>query len=501
VPSSSERRRAIDRDPLALTDSVFAVGRGERDMPERPNIVCIVADDLGWRDLSCYGSPFYETPHLDRLAHEGARFTDAYASCPVCSPTRASLVTGQYPARVGITNYIAGEAEGKLREPEYTLDLPHDRTTVAEALSAAGYETAFVGKWHLGDEGHWPEDCGFDHNVAGCDWGMPGNGYFSPWGNPKLDDGPDGEYLTDRLTDEAIDLIDGADEPFFLDMSYYAVHTPIQAPADLVDTYDAKREALGLDPQPFDEGPRMPCEHKQDQRIVRRREQSDPTYAAMVHRMDANVGRLLDAIAAADRETVVLFTADNGGLATAEGSPTCNAPLAEGKGWLYEGGNRVPLICRWPGHTDGEIHDTPATSPDLFATILDAAGVDLPDQPVDGVSLRPVLAGDAIDRDAIFWHYPHYGNQGGTPAGAVRTDRYKLVEFFEDDHVELYDLAADVGERTDISDDEPALAADLRERLAAWRADVDATMPTENPDFEPWPDRAEPGQAARSDGE
>jgi arylsulfatase A-like enzyme len=468
-------------------------------MPDRPNIVCIVADDLGWRDLSAYGSPFYETPNLDQLAHDGARFTDAYASCPVCSPTRASLLTGQYPARVGITNYIPGEAAGKLQEPEYTMHLPHDRTTVAEALATAGYETAFVGKWHLGAADHWPTDHGFDHNVAGCDWGMPENGFFSPWGNPALEDGPEGEYLTDRLTDEAIDIVDDSDGPLFLTMSYYAVHIPIQAPASLVDTYDAKREALGLDPEPFDEGPRMPCEHKRDQRIVRRREQSDPTYAAMVHRMDANIGRLLEAVDQLDGETIVLFTSDNGGLATAEGSPTCNAPLAEGKGWLYEGGNRVPLVCRWPGVTDGEVHDTPATTPDLFATMLDAAGVDQPDQPVDGTSLRPVLEGEDLERDAIFWHYPHYGNQGSTPGGAVRTDRYKLVECFEDDHVELYDLDSDVSERRDLAAERPDVAADLRERLADWRASVDATMPTENPDFEPWPERAGAGRAARSE--
>ena len=488
---------------------------------DRPNVVCITADDLGWRDLGCYGSPFYETPNLDRLAREGARFTDAYASCPVCSPTRASLMSGQYPARVGVTNYIGGTADGKLLTPEYTMHLPGELTALPEALGEAGYESWHVGKWHLGgeEEDSLPGDHGFEENVAGCSWGMPSNGFFSPWDIPTLENGPEGEYLTDRLTDEAIELIEshaggegsGGEDPFFLNMCYYSVHIPIEAKADTIAKYERKREALGLDDETeFEVDGRFPGEHKKDQRIKRRLLQSDPTYAAMVQHLDENVGRLLDALEreGVAEDTVVVFTSDNGGLATAEGSPTCNSPLSEGKGWMQEGGNRVPMIVRWPGVTDQEgdqVVGTPATSPDVYSTALDAAGVDEPvDQAVDGESLRPVLEGDGdrepdssdgdgLDRDAVFWHYPHYGNQGGTPAAAVRQGDWKLIEFFETDGVELYHLGEDVREEHDLSDHRPEKVRELRDRLHEWQEDVDADFPADNPDYEPWPDRAGPG--------
>jgi arylsulfatase A-like enzyme len=267
-----------------------------------------------------------------------------------------------------------------------------------------------------------------------------------------------------------------------------------------VARYRRKRTALGLDEvQAFETGDRFPTEHKRDGRIERRLVQSDPTYAAMVEALDRNVGRVLDALERSGQadDTVVVFTSDNGGLATAEGSPTTNRPLAEGKGWMHEGGNRVPLLVRWPGVTDRagapEAVDEPATSPDVYPTLLDAAGVPIPEgQGVDGESLRPVLTGGSLDREAVFWHYPHYGNQGGTPASAVRAGRWKLVEFFEDDHVELYDLEADVGETTDLSRERPDRTRALHDRLREWRRSVGATLPTANHDFEPWPDRAGP---------
>lgn len=481
---------------------------------ERPNVICITADDLGWRDLGCYGSPFYETPNLDQLAREGTRFTDAYAASPVCSPTRASVMTGNYPARVGVTDWIDfwGEthpARGKLVDAEYSDHLPHEQTTLAAALGDAGYDTCHVGKWHLGgvDQESSPEDHGFDVNVGGCEWGKPSGegGYFRPWEIPTIDESnaEADAYLPDRLADEAVTLIEEStddDAPLFLNYNPYLVHTPLQAPDRLVERYERKRAALGLDDiAEFELGGRFPAEHKQDRRIKRRLVQSDPVYAAMVEVLDRSVGRVLDALERTGQaaNTLVVFTSDNGGLATAEGSPTTNRPLSEGKGWMQEGGNRVPLIVRWPGVTDTEdtpaVVETPVISPDIYPTALDAAGVETPDgQAIDGESLRSLFAGADLDREAVFWHYPHYGNQGGTPAAAVRAGDWKLIEFFETDHVELYHLADDVREEQDLSDHRPDTVADLQTRLREWQDEVGARFPAEDPSFESWPDRAGP---------
>jgi len=466
----------------------------------RPNIILLLIDDLGWADLGCFGSSFYQTPNLDRLAQQGMRFTDAYASCPVCSPTRASIMTGKYPANVGITNYIPGNAWGKLMGVPYFHELPRDETTVADALRGSpsgggggggGYQTWHIGKWHLGPRGNWPEDRGFDRNIAGCHWGMPTQGYFSPYGCPTLSDGPEGEYLTDRLTTEAIGLIrQRGDKPFFLNFCHYAVHTPIQAPADLVKKYEQKAKGLGLDQRKtFEEGEPFPCLHKKDKRIQRRLLQSDPTYAAMIENLDANIGRLLDALDAegiADN-TLVMFTSDNGGLSTAEGSPTCNAPLLEGKGWMYEGGNRVCQIARWPGViAPGSECSVPVTSTDFFPTFLEAAGLDpMPEQHEDGVSLMPLLRGEnKLDREAIFWHYPHYGNQGDSPACSIRAGDLKLIEHFEDDRLELFDLRQDIGESRDLAAEQPETVERLHGQLVGWREAVGAKIPEVNPDYE-----------------
>ncbi len=420
----------------------------------QPNFIFILLDDYGWKDSSCYGSSFYETPNIDRLATEGMRFTDAYAACPVCSPTRASIMSGKYPASVGITDWIdhAGEihpCRGKLVDVPYLKNLPQEETTIAATLRANGYHTWHVGKWHLGKEAFYPDRHGFEVNVAGCHWGKPINGYFSPWSIPTLEDGPEGEYLPDRLTDEAIKLIQNNDgSPFFLNLWYYLVHTPIQAKAEKIKKYEEKAKALGLDQQKtFEEGDFFPCEHKKELRITRRLLQSEPAYAAMIESMDENVGRVLAALneTGLTDNTVIFFTSDNGGLATAEGSPTCNAPLAEGKGWMYEGGTREPLIVRWPGRIEaGSICDVPVSSPDFYPTMLDMAGLDLlPEQHCDGESILPLLkGGNTMKREAIFWHYPHYGNQGGTPGSSVRCGDYKLIEFFEDGRLELYNLRA-----------------------------------------------------------
>ncbi|WP_127585186.1 sulfatase [Paenibacillus koleovorans] len=464
----------------------------------RPNIICILIDDMGWKDLGCYGSSFYETPNLDRLAAEGMRFTDAYAACPVCSPTRASLMTGQYPAVVGITNFIgtnrAHPSKGKLIDVPYLKQLPLEKRTIATSLREEGYQTWHVGKWHLGEEAYYPDRHGFDLNIGGCGWGLPMKGYFSPYGLTTLEDGPEGEYLTDRLTDEAIRLLQerDADRPFFLNLWHYAVHTPIQAKPDDVERFQQKATVLGLDQiNPFEEGELFPTEHKRHLRVTRRRVQSDPAYAAMVYNLDWNVGRLLDALerSGASDNTLVVFTSDNGGLSTSEGSPTSNAPLHEGKGWMYEGGTREPLLVRWPDVVPAGVEcSVPITTPDWYPTFLEAAGIDPADSGtrLDGVSLLSLLRQPdaALQRDAIFWHYPHYGNQGGTPGSSVRMGGYKLIEFFEDGRLELYNLAEDLEERHNLAAAMPEVAARMQRRLAQWRASVEALIPEPNPD---WP--------------
>ena len=465
---------------------------------KRPNIIFILIDDMGWRDLACYGSTFYETPNLDRLASEGIVFTDAYASCPVCSPTRASILTGRYPARVGVTDWIdwghgLHPCRGRLIDAPYVDHLPLQETCLARPLKAGGYNTWHVGKWHLGGPEFHPDKHGFDVNVAGCEWGMPRFGYFSPWKMPTLSDGPAGEYLTDRLTDEAITLIRGnRGKPFFLNLSHYAVHTPIQSKPEQIAKYEAKAKALGLDKQKvLQEGPLFPCEHKKTQHIVRRLVQSDPAYAAMVENLDWNIGRVLRALDETGQaeNTMVIFTSDNGGLATAEGAPTTNRPLAEGKGWMYEGGTREPLIVRWPGVIrPGSTCGVPITSPDFYPTLLEAAGLDpIPEQHCDGVSLMPLLRGGGkLGRDAIFWHYPHYGNQGGTPGCSMRMGDFKLIEFFENGRLELYNLRDDISEDHNIADANPELVRRMHGMLVEWRESVQARIPEKNPSFVPW---------------
>ncbi len=467
---------------------------------KKPNILFILIDDLGWRDLSCYGSTFYETPNLDRLASEGMLFTDAYAACPVCSPTRASLLTGKYPATVGITDYIDWSGKwhpqrGRLIEAPYLKGLPQSEATIAQALREGGYRTWHVGKWHLGGPGRYPTDCGFDVNVGGCEWGCPQNGYFSPWRIPGMKDAPDGTYLTDHLTDAAVALIrEKDDRPFFMHLSHYAVHTPIQAPRELVDKYKDKAKLLGLDRiNPLRSGEHFRTERMRQAVIKHRMLQSDPTYAAMMENLDTNIGRVLSALDETGQagNTMVIFTSDNGGLATGgfwegENAPTCNLPLQAGKGWMYDGGTREPYIVRWPGRIrPSSICRQPITSPDLYPTLLEAAG--LPprsSQHVDGVSFMPLLEGDtSFDRGPIFWHYPHYGNQGGQPGSSIRYGKWKLIEFLEDGGIELYDLSDDISETMDVSEAHPDKVLDLHARLVAWRKAVGARMPEQNTEW------------------
>lgn len=459
---------------------------------KKPNIIFTLIDDMGWKDLGSYGSDFYETPHIDRLAEEGVRFTDAYAACPVCSPTRASIMSGKYPATVGVTDWIGAHTKGKLIDAPYIDHLPLEEKSIAASLKEGGYDTWHVGKWHLGTEAYYPDKHGFDVNIGGCHWGSPHGGYFSPYGIENLEEGPEGEYLTDRLTDEAISLIENkSDKPFFLNLAHYTVHTPIQAPQELVKKYEQKARDLGIDKiNPIVEGEHFPPDHKKNERIQRRVIQSHPEYAAMVENLDTNMGRLFEALEASGEadNTIVIFTSDNGGLSTAEGSPTCNAPLNEGKGWMYEGGVREPLLVKWPGVVEpGTVSDVPVTSPDFYPTMLEMAGLPLqPEQHTDGVSMNPVLRGETeLDRDAIFWHYPHYGNQGGSPGSSIRMGDFKLIEFFEDDVVELYHLRDDIGELHDIAADHPEVVKDMKERLTDWRESVGAIIPKENPDYVP----------------
>jgi arylsulfatase A len=440
---------------------------------EKPNVILILADDLGWADPGCYGSKYHKTPHLDGLAASGVRFTDAYAACPVCSPTRASLLTGRYPQRYNLTDWLPGRPDRpdqKLLRPKLDQQLPLDEITLAEALKPAGYVSGHVGKWHLGGKGFGPEQQGFDLNVAGDQTGSP-RSYFAPFKSkdgafmPGLEKAPDGEYLTDRLTAEAEKFVEAnRDRPFFLYLAHYAPHIPLRAKPELVAKY-------------------KPGKHG---------EQGNPNYAAMLESLDDGVGRLLkklDDLKLAER-TVVVFMSDNGGLATLEGSnmaATFNGPLREGKGYLYEGGLRVPLIVRWPGVTKaGATCGVPVSSIDIFPTALEACGVKS-EAKADGVSLVPLLKGGALKREALYWHYPHYANQGGRPGGAVRAGNYKLIEFYENDRRELYDLSKDVGESRNLIADKPDVAKDLAAKLDAWRKEVGARMMTPNPDYLPNP--------------
>lgn len=467
-------------------------------MKKKPNLIFILVDDLGWRDLSCYGSSFHESPHIDRLVGSGLRFSDAYAACPVCSPTRASLLAGKYPATLGVTDYIHWDRKGfkkrgRVVDAPYVDHLPHEQENLAKVLGRAGYQTWHVGKWHLGDPGSYPEDHGFEVNVGGCEFGHPGkNGYFSPWTLPVLQDAdvPEGTYLTDYLTDRAIGLLQGRDtrRPFYLNLWYYSVHTPIQAKEATVRKYEEKARQMGLDEgEAIVEVEPYPTEDKRGQRVRRRLFQSNPTYAAMIEHLDENIGRLMQALEESGEadNTLIVFTSDNGGLSTG-GPVTSNRPLAEGKGWMQDGGIRVPLAICWPGVTRaGAESSEPVTSPDLYPTILDAVGVERPTgQSVDGASLEPLLrGGESLEREAILWHYPHYGDQGGTPGSSVRMGDWKLIERHEDGSLEFYHLGNDIGEERNLAVDEPERVEAMHERLRAWQKSIEARFPEANADW------------------
>jgi len=466
---------------LVIVIGLTKLGRAaDPENPEEtpPNFVVVLIDDLGWKDLGCYGATYYETPHIDQLAADGIRFTDAYAAAAVCSPTRAALLTGRYPARIGITDWMRMAPAGTrtdLKDPPagafenvgegmltprnpYRMEL--EEQTIAELLTDAGYKTGQIGKWHLGAEPWYPDRQGFSFHRGGSDLGQPPNYFFpfSPQSAHRLsgfESGPDGQYLTDREADEAVSFIRrNHAQPFFLFLSHYAVHTPIQAKKEFEEYF--KEKPLG--------------------------DQKNPAYAAMIASVDQSVGRVLAELEAQGihENTLVIFTSDNGGLA----SVTNNAPLRGGKGNPYEGGIRVPLIARWPGIiAPGGTSQTPVSSIDIFPTLLDAAGLPTPEKPtIDGESLLGVMEGrDKLTRDGLFWHFPHYRGHDATPYSIVRQGNYKLIRFFDDGHLELYNLAQDPGEQENLTSREPERTKQLSVLLSKWLLGVGAQIPKSAP--------------------
>ena len=452
---------------MAMPRMVF----GARARGQKPNFVFVLIDDLGWADVGCFGSRFYETPNIDLLAAQGMKFTSGYAACPVCSPTRASIMTGKYPARLHLTDFLKGRRTRKgspVLPAPYRDELPLEEVTIAEALKSAGYTTCHIGKWHLGGEPYFPEHQGFDINIGGCHSGAPRSFFWPKWGdNPPVVGRREGEYLPDRLAEEAAHFIEvNKDKPFFLYLSHYAVHIPMEAKEEMIAKYRAKPKPRGG--------------------------QDNPIYAAMVESIDQSVGRVVKTLERLriDDRTVVLFMSDNGGLSVREGKntpATTNAPLRCGKGYLYEGGIREPWIVKWPGVVKpGSTCDVPVISVDFFPTLLEIAAVKgvKTNGPIDGESIVPLLKQTGgLKRDAIYWHYPHFSNQGGRPGGAIRQGDFKLIERYEDGTLELYNLERDISETNNLAYSMPDKTAELRKRLHEWRKSVDATMPPPNPDY------------------
>mgnify|MGYP003684125619 FL=1 len=437
---------------------------------EQPNVVVFLVDDLGYMDIGANNpNCFYETPNIDRLAKTGMRFTNGYAANPVCSPTRYSLMTGKYPTRVMATNFFSGKRSGKFNPAPLHDRMDLDEITLAEILKKKGYGTFFAGKWHLGPtKEFWPKAQGFDINMGGWAKGGPytGKKYFSPFKNPELHpDSPEGEHLPNRLADETTKFIrQNKENPFLAYLSFYSVHTPLQGRKDLVEKY--KKRAAGISGEEF--GPL----HDRKVRIL----QKHAVYAAMVEAMDEAIGKVLTALedARVTENTMVVFTSDNGGLSTSEGSPTSNLPLRGGKGWVNEGGIREPWIIRYPGVTKaGSVSKEMICSIDLLPTVVSVATIKL-DHAVDGIDLTPALKGGELKRDALYWHYPHYSNQGGIPGGAIRMGDYKLFENYENGTVSLYNLKKDIGESKDLSSLELKKVKNMRNKLHAWYKEVDA---------------------------
>lgn len=449
---------------------------------KRTNFVFFLVDDMGMMDLGTYGSTFHETPNIDKLAKTGMKFNYGYAVCPVCSPTRASIMTGRHPVRVDITDWIPGSSnnkKNKLIHPEDRDNLALEEITLAEEFKRHGYQTFFAGKWHLGNEGHWPTDQGFDFNIGGHHRGSPPGGYYAPWTNPVLKSKKKGEYLTERLTEESIRFLEERedDKPFLLYLSYYNIHTPIQAYKKHIDHYQKKAEK-------FLGGTPTTPEHD----ALTRMRQDNPALASMVSAVDDSVGALLarlDEMGLKD-DTVVIFFSDNGGLSTkAKMGPGSNTPLRAGKGWLYEGGIREPTIVRAPGVTKpGSVSDQPVVSMDFFPTMLELAGLPLkPNLHADGRSLLPELTGKKGKPRPLYWHYPHYHGSNWKPGASIRDGDWKLIKFYDQEKVELYNLKKDPSEKKDLAKKNSAKAKELESKLIAWQKQMNAKLPKPNPNY------------------
>lgn len=454
-----------------------------------PNVIFIIADDLGYTDIAAYGSDFYETPNLDKLANTSVKFTNGYSNCPVCSPSRASFQTGKYPINTGVTDWIKGRKvdvgttpNDRWIVPDTEYDMKLSETTIAEALKQQGYNTAFLGKWHLGEtEAFWPENQGYDVNIGGWSAGGPqhskgSKGYFSPYGNPRLKDGPAGEYLPERLTNEAINLLKtNTDKPLFMCLSYYLVHTKLQAKEAEITIFKEKRAKLGItDDQEFSASqPWMQTASGDAKNYKERIKQGNPTYGAMMKALDDNVGRLINHLKQTGTydNTLIIFVSDNGGLSTAEGSSTSNLPLAKGKGWMYEGGIRVPYIIKPPQLKKGNVIDMPVTGVDFFPTIMGYANSSANITALDGMNLKPFMEGKKqANERTLFWHYPHYPNQGANPASAIRLGDFKLIHDLELDTYELYNLKTDIGETKNLVASMPEKTTELKSMLNNWIA-------------------------------
>ena len=449
---------------------------------KKTNFVFFLVDDMGMMDLGTYGSTFHETPNIDQLAKTGMKFNYGYAACPVCSPTRASIMTGRHPVRVDITDWIPGSANrktNKLIHPKDRDNLALEEITIAEELKGHGYQTFFAGKWHLGNEGHWPTDQGFDFNIGGHHRGSPPGGYYAPWNNPTLEAKKKDEYLTERLTEESTRFLENrdSDKPFLLYLSYYNIHTPIQAYRKHIGHYQKKAEKFsGTTPT------------EQEHSGQTRMRQDNPALASMVSAVDDSVGTLLaklDELGLSD-DTVVIFFSDNGGLSTKpKMGPGSNSPLRAGKGWLYEGGIREPTIVRAPGVTKpGSVSDQPVISMDFFPTMLELAGLPLkPNLHADGRSLLPELTGKKGKPRSLYWHYPHYHGSTWKPGASIREGDWKLIKFYDQEKVELYNLKKDPSEKKDLAKKNSEKSKELEYKLIAWQKQMNAKLPEPNPNY------------------
>jgi len=457
--------------------------------PDQPNVLFILADDLGAIDLSCTGSEFYETPNIDGIAGKGMIFTQGYAACRVCSPSRASIMTGKFTARHGITDWIGAKSgvawretnrQDKLLPAEYIHKLPEEDLTLAEAMRESGYKTFFAGKWHLGSEGSYPEDHGFDINIGGWEKGSPIGGYYSPWNNPKLVNRNKGENLSMRLANETVAFLkENKDSAFFAFLSFYAVHGPIQTTPEKWSKYRDKAEQNGI----------AETGYKMERVLPIRLVQDNPVYAGLVESMDEAVGVVLKSLKelGLDEKTIVIFTSDNGGVASGDAFSTTNLPLRGGKGYQWEGGIREPYFILVPWlKCNGAENNYPVTGTDFYPTILDLANIDLiSEQHMDGLSLKPLLEDKTLPERSLYWHYPHYGNQGGEPSSIIRENEWKLIHYWEDERNELYNLHSDPGELIDESDNYPLITERMNEKLLSWLSDVNARIPSMDESYNP----------------